>query len=257
MQITYDNFNTFFNRKSDWFPELEDLAKSTKNKVRQIIFRMIRDDAMSKQYSTTTLEETEYPTFYYRTQSEEEELLDSGNPVQAQIITEEPVDILQSGHQTIKENQKGISYDALFGEYLRDATEITLTDPYILLFYQRRNLMEFLETVLKFKPAGQDVKVHLITTKVDGYDFFRQKDDFVAMQSVVAPHGIDFTWEFDTEGNIHARHIITNHGWKISFDRGLDIFQKYDGNNAFSLSARLQQFRFCKMFEITYIKLEE
>ena len=25
--------------------------------------------------------------------------------------------------------------------------------------------------------------------------------------------------------DIHARHIVTDHGWKISLDRGLDIFQ--------------------------------
>jgi len=32
----------------------------------------------------------------------------------------------------------------------------------------------------------------------------------------------------------------------ISLDRGLDIYQQYDMNNAFSLSNRLQQYRGCK-----------
>ena len=66
--------------------------------------------------------------------------------------------------------------------------------------------------------------------------------------------GINFTWEFDTSGTIHARHIITDHGWKISLDRGLDIFQHYDMNDAFIFANRLQQFRPCKAFEVTYIK---
>jgi ATP-dependent Lon protease len=43
------------------------------------------------------------------------------------------------------------------------ATKITLTDPYIRLFYQQRNLMEFLETVVKHKAADAEVAVHLIT----------------------------------------------------------------------------------------------
>ncbi|MCK5894407.1 MAG: hypothetical protein KAG53_08390 [Endozoicomonadaceae bacterium] len=46
-------------------------------------------------------------------------------------------------------------------------------------------------------------------------------------------------------------------GWKVSLDRGLDIFQLYDMNNAFQLSNRLQQHRACKAFEITYIKINE
>ena len=40
----------------------------------------------------------------------------------------------------------------LLGPYLRGASRITITDPYIRLFYQIRNLMEFLETVVKHKP---------------------------------------------------------------------------------------------------------
>ena len=43
-------------------------------------------------------------------------------------------------------------------------------------------------------------------------------------------------------------------GWKISLDRGLDIFQRYEMNDAFSLSNRLQEFRSAKAFEITYLK---
>ena len=40
-------------------------------------------------------------------------------------------------------------------------------------------------------------------------------------------------------GAIHARHIVTDTGWKISLDRGLDIFQQYSMNDTFSLANRL------------------
>jgi ATP-dependent Lon protease len=38
-------------------------------------------------------------------------------------------------------------------------------------------------------------------------------------------------------------------------DRGLDIFQQYDMNDAFAFANRLQQFRTCKAFEITFLRL--
>ena len=65
---------------------------------------------------------------------------------------------------------------------------------------------------------------------------------------------IELTWTFDETGTIDARHIITDHGWKISLDRGLDIFQQYDLNETFSFSNRLQQYRACKAFEVTFIR---
>ncbi len=53
---------------------------------------------------------------------------------------------------------------------------------------------------------------------------------------------------------LHARHIMTDHGWKISLDHGLDIFQHYEMNDAFSFANRLQQYRACKAFEVTFIR---
>jgi Phospholipase D-like domain at C-terminus of MIT len=36
---------------------------------------------------------------------------------------------------------------------------------YIRIFYQVRNFMEFIETVVKHKPMEEEVAVHLITTE--------------------------------------------------------------------------------------------
>jgi ATP-dependent Lon protease len=55
-------------------------------------------------------------------------------------------------------------------------------------------------------------------------------------------------------GSIHARHIVTDTGWKILLDRGLDIFPYYEMNEAFAFANRIQQFRQCKAFEITYLR---
>lgn len=40
----------------------------------------------------------------------------------------------------------------------------------------------------------------------------------------------------------------------MRLDRGLDIFQRYEMNDAFALTNRLQQFRSCKAFEVTFIR---
>ena len=67
--------------------------------------------------------------------------------------------------------------------------------------------------------------------------------------------GIRFSWEFKEPENIHARHIVTDTGWKISLDRGLDIFQRYEMNDAFNFTNRIQELRPCKPFEITYLRI--
>jgi ATP-dependent Lon protease len=214
-------------------------------------------DAAGKPRAVTTLEEEEYPKYYYKTVVEGEEgdiegpdsaftgPESTGSPIPDDTIPAEQ-------HVSFQENQKGISFDTLLGPYIKGATQITVTDPYIRLYYQMRNFMEFLETVVKHKPKEDEVAVHLVTIE-DEFKGDLQKDNFMKMQESAGAVGINFTWEFDTTGTIHARHIVTDHGWKISLDRGLDIFQHYEMNDTFMFANRLQQFRPCKAFEVTYI----
>lgn len=42
-QVTHDDFEAFFNRKAEWAPELEQLAVSTKQRVRPIIFKLMTE----------------------------------------------------------------------------------------------------------------------------------------------------------------------------------------------------------------------
>jgi len=141
----------------------------------------------------------------------------------------------------------------LFGPYLKGASRITITDPYIRLFYQIRNLMELLETIVKYKPEEEEVAVHLITAQ-DDYRSDQQQENLEKIKDSCASVGIQFTWELDQADGIHARHIVTDHGWKILMDRGLDIFQRYEMNEALAFANRLQQYRPCKAFEVTYLK---
>lgn len=206
----------------------------------------------------TTLEEKEYPHYYHKTiAAGEDRKVDAGLQSNIpQALTSQPLAdelILKEKHLVIQENQKGISFDSILGHYLKGATEITLTDPYIKLFYQIRNFMEFLETIVKYKSQEDEVFVHLVTSE-DEFKAAQQIDNFTKIQESASAVGVIFTWEFDSTGAIHARHIVINNGWKISFDRGLDIFQNYEMNDTFSFANRLQQYRPCKAFEVTFIK---
>lgn len=208
-------------------------------------------------HSVKTLEEEEYPHYYYKTAADtatgiadtdsDPQELPEGTPVGESFAKEQQL--------TFQENQKGISYDSLFGPYLKGAGKITITDPNIRLLHQVRNLMEFLETVVKYKPQDEEVAVHLVTSE-DEFKAEQQQESFEKIKESCSTVGIDFTWEFDGTGSIHARHIVTDHGWKILLDCGLDVFQNYEMNDAFTFANRLQQYRSSKAFEVTFIKNE-
>ncbi len=222
------------------------------------------EDNDGKKYWVTTLEEDEFPHYYNKT-IEDGSREDNGEPVVVPSASggampagteEQSAEISEpkEQHLSFQENQKGISYDSLFAPYFKGATEITITDPYVRIFFQIRNLMELMETIINTKPVEDEVVVHLITIANDR-DPEQQIEYFTEIQNSVQAAGISFTWEFDSTETIHARHIITDTGWKISLDRGLDIFQQYAMNDAFSLSNKMQKFRSCKGFEVTYIKV--
>ena len=230
--------------------------------------------ADGRKVQITTLEEDEYPQFYHsRAASDPTELGEQSVPdpaaspatsseeaVTSPAAPEVPSPAVKSGpkpgHFVFAENRKGISYDKLFGPYLRGATKITVTDPYVRLYYQARNMMELIEAVLKKKALEDQVSVELITGPDEG-GIGRQRDHLDAIVAACEGTGVSFKWSFDGTGTAHARHIVTDTGWKISLDRGLDIFQPYPMNEAFSLANRLQEHRAVKQFEVTYLRVDD
>jgi len=198
-----------------------------------------------------TLEETEYPQHYHHDSHStepppEEETVPVTENMQ-QPKQPEP------GHRAFIENQRGVTYESLFAEHLKGARTITITDPYIRIFYQIRNLMEFLELVIRLRPEGEETAVYLVTAK-DDFKAVQQEESLLKIQETCEAAGLHFSWEYDETGTIHARHIVTDTGWKILLDRGLDIFQHYEMNDAFALANRLQQYRSCKAFEVTFVR---
>jgi ATP-dependent Lon protease len=214
------------------------------------------EDSNGQVKQVKTLEEETYPRYYYQERSgklvEGEEEGVEGEMAVAETLPS--TDELQEQHLVFQENQRGVSYDDLFGRYLEGAKKIAVTDPYIRFFYQMRNFMELLETVVKHKAEEDEVAVHLVTGK-DEYNQAQQEEYFERVQMACTPVGIRLTWAYDETG--HVRHIVTDTGWKILLDRGLDIFQRYEMNDAFDFANRLQDKRPCKAFEVTFLRVEE
>lgn len=156
---------------------------------------------------------------------------------------------LTTGQKIIYDNQTGISYRDLFGDYLEGATEIKVIDPYVRLPYQLRNFMEFARLVSERKPLGEEVRLHLVTNNNEDY-LANAREAFQQMADTLEPLGIYFTFEFDED--IHDRSINLNNGWKIVLGRGLDIFQKTGG--WYDIAEYDQMRRRCKGCEVTYLR---
>ncbi|MCC5907049.1 MAG: BREX system Lon protease-like protein BrxL [Balneolaceae bacterium] len=182
---------------------------------------------------------------------------DSGNgkliankDVTSDSINEEPKKKeLKEGQKIIRENQTGISYKKLFGDYLEDATEIEVIDPYIRLPHQMKNFMELARLIAEQKQPDEEVSIHLKTNNNEEY-ISNSKEAFSDMMDSLEPIGIKFTYEFDED--LHDRSINLNNGWKILLGRGLDIFQKTNG--WFDIADHYQEVRKCKGCEVTFLK---
>ena len=218
--------------------------------------KFVYADIAEKESSVETLEEEEYPQ-HYRTRAGSKSQDDSRVIAMDKGSESRQQTPLKEQHLTFQENQRGVCFDALFGPYLKGATKIVITDPYIRLFHQARNLMELLEMIAKEKPDEDEVEVEVqLVTTVDDFKEEQQIEYLEKIAESCATVGIHLSWEFDESNTLHARHIITDHGWKIILDRGLDIFQPYEMNDAFAIANRLQRHRPCKAFEITYLRTD-
>lgn len=227
-------------------------------------------DQQGTERAVTTLEEEEYPGAYHRRVVPDDE--GAPNAARAEAATTGDASLLQAGfvappqasavspsslkeqHLVFQENQRGVTFDKLFGPYLAGARRIVVTDPYLRMFHQQRNLMELMETINRQSQPADEVAVHVVTV-ADDFNGDRQTENFQKICQACAAVGIKVTWEYDTTGTKHDRDITTDLGWKIVLSRGLDVYQRFEPNDAFSFANRMQQHRQCKEFNLTYVKI--
>ena len=264
--------------------EIEDLLRAAIEGRKRVKDQLLRIDSTypevrfayegkdGQEKLVRTLEEDEYPNQYHRrlpiegqSQAAESSPITAtptpaptetaSTPFVATISPPAAVEaVLKEQHLVFQENQRGVSFDALFGSYLAGAKRIIITDPYMRLFHQLRNLMDLMETISKFKGPDEEVAVHAVTVE-DEFNGDRQSENLQKIADASQSVGIQFTWAYDTSGTKHDRDITTDHGWKIALSRGLDVFQRFELNDAFNFANRLQQHRQCKEFNVTYVRM--
>ncbi|WP_282094132.1 BREX system Lon protease-like protein BrxL [Epibacterium ulvae] len=260
---------------ADDVEELLQLALESRKRVKDQLFRIdatypdvdffyIGSDGEKRRVQT--VEEQEFPQFYYlkpaldpKQQDQSTDVVDvdvieaEHEPRETAVTSKPAMPRAEEGHHVFAENRKGISYDKLFGPYLDGASRIVVTDPYIRYFYQIKNMMEFVEMVIQRKALEDQVAIHLVTGPDDG-NVQKQRELLESITEACIGSGVDFTWAFDGSGTAHSRDIVTDTGWKIVLDRGLDIFQAPMRREGFSLSDRLQKHRMLKNFYVTYVR---
>jgi ATP-dependent Lon protease len=180
------------------------------------------------------------------------------NPSNIETTITTVVDELKNGeHKVFKENQKGLSYKKLFAKHLQGAKHIHLFDPYLQHAYQLKNLMEFCQMLLDLIPEGEELQLDIFTKhdEMDTEKARKSKDLFDRLCSAFENSDLKIKYEFDMTPSFHARSIEADSGWKISIDRGLDIFQMYNINDIFAVENSRQESRSIKGFEITYLKI--
>ena len=174
-------------------------------------------------------------------------------PVQqpASPVKEPPAPVLNlQPHQTIlKDNQTGVSFRALFADYLKGATSITLQDPYIRLPHQFRNLLEFCLMLANNKNLEDELALEVVTWN-DEEHIPVSMQHLDEIQENLADLGITMTYRMEQH---HDRFIAANNGWKITLGRGLDMFEKYEGR--FNVASLDQTKRKCKACELTYLRI--
>ena len=214
------------------------------------------DRADRKEHIVVTLEEMQYPTLARTTGKEPEAKEDESHldvPQPRETASASAVREPQPGHIVVRENSKGLSFRKLFDDHLRGARQITVLDPYVRAFWQIRNFMELVQLIHDLTPVGEETKIRLVT-KSDPDRCVEQDDNLRKIQDSCAGSRVSVEYDYDRNDTFHARSITTETGWKISLDRGLDIFQRYE-ISPFTLAASVQEERLTKAFEVTYLRI--
>jgi ATP-dependent Lon protease len=255
----------------DEIEEILRLAIEGRKRVKDQILRMdstmapVRfgySDPSGNWKHVTTLEEDEYPSYYEGTADaaiEVDATVDSPLSNSLTVLDRDDLaggaspDPLFEGHREFQENQRGISYTTLLLPYLKGATEIRITDPYLRQFHQIRNLSELLGALALAKEPGDEISVNVVTSETTDGPEKSQKQLEMLLQVKQGAEAVGIALDVKFDPAIHDRFISSDAGWRIILGRGLDFFQFF-ANDALELATKYQEFRQVKAFGVTYVR---
>lgn len=166
---------------------------------------------------------------------------------ETEVANSKPEPKLSAKHIDVRENQMGISYKSLFGDYMRSARKMTIIDPYIRAVFQIDNLVDLIRTFIESAKDSEGLQIELHTNETDE-KLPALIDNLDQIHDDLIKYGVEFTYAFDAD---HDRCIQLDNGWRMILTRGIDIFEKFD---RFSLSNQRQELRRCRGFSVTYLE---
>ncbi|WP_042377464.1 BREX system Lon protease-like protein BrxL [Gordonia alkanivorans] len=167
----------------------------------------------------------------------------------------QPADVpLAEGHRDFSAGQKGVSYENLLLPYLRGASKITITDPYIRMPHQGRNLADLLSLLASAKDAADEIDVILVTTEEPKVEF--KHNQLLMLKAIKdASDAVGVRLAVRLDDTIHDRRIETDRGWRIDLGKGLDIWQR-PSDNPFDFGRNRQEFRLIgSAFTVHFVKI--
>ena len=254
---------------------LLEFAIEGRKRVKDSILRIdptMRDTPVDFRYSdkagvwhdVATLEESQYPRLYRRNWDGSAEVetppmtrtaqTSAGGDASVQAAGSEHA-TLAEGHLDFSAGQKGVSYETLLLPYLRGASEITITDPYIRMPHQGRNLADLLSLLATAKDDSEEIDVVLVTTEEPKVEF--KHNQLLMLKSIKdASDSVGVRLAVKLDDTIHDRRIETDHGWRIDLGKGLDVWQR-PSDNPFDFGRNRQEFRLVgSSFTVHYVKTE-
>ena len=185
-----------------------------------------------------TLEEANY-------QAQKEEItVEVSSNVKSKDVSLPIVKVVQ-----IKDNQTGVSFRKLYGDYLKDAKKVILTDPYIRMVHQFERLAEFCLMLSELNSSESVTDIHVVTWN-DEDKLEQSTHNFEELAESLEELNLNLTWEYQP---LHDRSIKTDDGWFIKLGRGLDIFERPE--NRFHIASISQKNRKCRACEITFNRI--
>lgn len=231
-------------------------------------------DEVGVWHDVATLEESQYPRLYRRDwdaaspsdgasadglgSATRESASPASSPAAASVPQNEPQEAptsaLAPGHRDFTAGQRGVSYEEILLPYLRGAAKITITDPYIRLPQQGRNLADLLSLLAVTKDEADEIDLELVTTEEPKAEY--KHTQLLMLKSIKdASDAVGVRLAVRLDDTIHDRRIETDHGWRIDLGKGLDIWQK-PSDNPFDFGRSRQEFRLIgSAFSIHYVKV--
>ncbi|WP_052367170.1 BREX system Lon protease-like protein BrxL [Paraoerskovia marina] len=242
--------------------------------MRETPVRFRYSDTSGAWYEVATLEESQHPQLYRRDWGAGPEGDGEASPGAATGVIPAPVaasssetsvtapeatgkpepSALAEGHRDFTAGQRGVSYETLLLPYLRGASRIAITDPYIRMPHQGRNLVDLLSLLAAAKDPADEIDVELVTAE-EPNPAYKQRHLIMLKAVKDASDAVGVRLAVRLDDTIHDRRIETDHGWRIDLGKGLDIWQK-PSDNPFDFGRNRQEFRLIgSSFTVHYVRV--